>query len=41
LRPFDALIAATVLTGGHTLVTRNIKHFRFIAGLTIIKPDYA
>ena len=30
LRPFDALIAATVLAGKHTLITRNLKHFRCI-----------
>ena len=31
----DTLIAATALEEGETLATGNVKHFRFIPGLTI------
>lgn len=31
----DALIAAIALEGEHTLVTSNLRHFRFIAGLRV------
>ena len=40
LRPFDALLAATVLAGEHTLITRNVKHFRCIPNLPISTPNY-
>ena len=31
----EALIAAIALQGDHTLVTSNLRHFRFIAGLRL------
>ncbi len=34
----DALIAATALTYGHTLATRNTKDFNWIAGLRLLDP---
>jgi predicted nucleic acid-binding protein len=34
----DAIIAATALVYGRTLVTRNIEDFRWIAELTLINP---
>lgn len=34
----DALIAATAVITGRTLVTRNERHFRMIDGLTIRQP---
>ena len=34
----DALIAATALTTGRTLVTRNIRDFAWIVGLTLLDP---
>lgn len=34
----DALIAATALTTGRTLVTRNTKDFAWIPGLTLLDP---
>lgn len=34
----DAIIAATALVYGRTLVTRNIGDFRWIAELTLINP---
>jgi len=34
----DSLIAATALIHNFTLVTLNIKHFKFIKGLKVIKP---
>jgi hypothetical protein len=36
----DALIAALVLEGDHTLVTSNVRHFRFIAGLRLEPAPY-
>ena len=36
----DALIAAIVLEGDHTLVTSNLRHFRFIAGLRLEQAPY-
>ena len=36
----DALIAAMALEGDHTLVTSNLRHFRFIAGLHLEQPPY-
>ena len=38
LRIADALIAATALTEGIPLYSRNVRHFRGIAGLTVIRP---
>ena len=35
----DALIAATALVHGLTLVTRNVKDFRWIDGLTVLDPS--
>lgn len=35
---FDALIAATTLERGDTLLTHNIKHFRSVDGLNVEKP---
>jgi predicted nucleic acid-binding protein len=34
----DALIAATALVHGLTLVTRNVKDFRWIDGLNLLDP---
>jgi predicted nucleic acid-binding protein len=34
----DTLIAATALAGGFDLVTRNVKDFADIPGLTLINP---
>ncbi|MBO8183542.1 MAG: type II toxin-antitoxin system VapC family toxin [Archaeoglobus sp.] len=36
----DAVIAATALNSGMTVVTRNIRHFERVKGLKLIKPDY-
>ena len=36
----DALIAAIALEGDHTLVTSNLRHFRFIAGLRLEPAPY-
>ena len=38
--PLDALIAASALTEGLTLATRNRKHFSGIPGLDIEVPGY-
>lgn len=35
LTPIDALIASTALLNKTTLVTRNVKHFRMVAGLLV------
>ena len=40
LRIFDAMIAATTIEDGKTLVTRNHKHFRMIPDLKLDIPDY-
>jgi predicted nucleic acid-binding protein len=37
MQTVDALIAATALTYGFTLVTRNVKHFA-VANLTVVDP---
>ncbi len=34
----DSLIAGTALVHGRTLVTRNVKDFDWIAGLTLLNP---
>ena len=34
----DALIAATALVHGETLYTKNVRHFRMIPGLRVIRP---
>lgn len=36
----DALIAALVLEGDYTLVTSNVRHFQFIAGLRLEPAPY-
>jgi predicted nucleic acid-binding protein len=36
----DALIAAVVLEGIHTLVTNNVRHFVFIDGLHLLRAPY-
>jgi predicted nucleic acid-binding protein len=36
----DALIAAIALEGEHTLVTSNLRHFRFITGLRLAQAPY-
>ncbi len=36
----DALIAAVALEGDHTLVTSNLRHFRFIPGLRLEPAPY-
>ena len=33
----DALIAAIAMEGVHTLVTDNVRHFRFIPGLQVLR----
>ena len=40
LRTFDALIAATAIAEGLTLVSRNRKHFQMIGELTLEVPSY-
>jgi len=40
LRTFDALIAATAIEAGLTLVSKNRKHFQMINGLNLEVPDY-
>ena len=40
LRTFDALIAATAIEAGLTLVSKNRKHFQMISGLNLEVPDY-
>lgn len=40
LRTFDALIAATAIEEGLTLVSRNRKHFQMIGGLNLDVPSY-
>ena len=40
LRTFDALIAATAIEAGLTLVSKNRKHFQMIGGLNLEVPDY-
>jgi len=40
LRTFDALIAATAIEEGFTLVSRNRKHFQKISDLSLEAPGY-
>lgn len=40
LRTFDALIAATAIENGFTLVSKNRKHFQMISDLNLQLPDY-
>ena len=40
MQPADALIAATAITEGLTLATRNKKHFRAIKNLNLQVPAY-
>ncbi len=40
LHVFDSLVAATAMVEGLTLVTKNQKHFRMIAGLQLEIPSY-
>jgi predicted nucleic acid-binding protein len=40
LRTFDALIAATAIEAGLTLVSKNRRHFQMISGLNFEVPDY-
>ncbi len=40
LRTFDALIAATAIAEGFTLVSRNRKHFHLIGDLVLQSPEY-
>jgi CheY-like chemotaxis protein len=40
LRTFDALIAATAIDTGLTLVSKNRKHFQMIGELDLEVPDY-
>ena len=35
---FDTVIAATATGAGLTLVTLNVRHFRHVPGLTILRP---
>ena len=40
LSPLDAIIAATALDYGASLITKNVKHFRAIEGLLVFDiPD--
>jgi predicted nucleic acid-binding protein len=34
----DALIAATAFAYNETLYTKNVRHFRMIPGLTVVRP---
>jgi predicted nucleic acid-binding protein len=34
----DSLVAGTALVHDHTLVTRNVKDFGWIAGLAVLDP---
>ena len=40
LRTFDALIAATAIEQGFTLISKNRKHFQMIGDLKLEVPDY-
>jgi tRNA(fMet)-specific endonuclease VapC len=40
LRTFDALIAATAIENGFTLVSKNQKHFQMIGELKLEVPSY-
>ena len=40
LRTFDALIAATAIADGFTLVSKNRKHFEVIGDLKLDVPNY-
>lgn len=40
LRTFDALIAATAIEEGLTLLSKNRKHFQMIGELSLEAPDY-
>jgi len=40
LRTFDALIAATAIAEGLTLISRNRKHFQMIGDLSLEVPNY-
>jgi predicted nucleic acid-binding protein len=40
LRTFDALIAATAIREGFTLVSRNRKHYQMIRELSLEVPEY-
>jgi predicted nucleic acid-binding protein len=40
LRTFDALIAATAIEEGLTLLSKNRKHFQMIGELNLEAPDY-
>ena len=40
LHALDALIAATAIQNGLTLVSKNRKHFQIISGLSLEVPDY-
>lgn len=40
LRTFDALIAATAIEDGFTLVSKNRKHFQMIGDLNLEVPSY-
>jgi len=40
LRTFDALIAATAIENGFTLVSKNRKHFQMIGELELEVPSY-
>jgi len=40
LRTFDALLAATAIAEGFTLVSRNRKHFQMIGDLEFQQPAY-
>jgi predicted nucleic acid-binding protein len=40
LHALDALIAATAIENGFTLVTKNRKHFQMIGALDVKVPNY-
>ena len=38
--PYDLLIAATALAGGHSLLTDNLREFRRVPGLDVQQPRW-
>ena len=40
MRTFDALIAATAIEEGFTLVSKNRKHFEMISEMSLEEPGY-
>jgi predicted nucleic acid-binding protein len=40
LRTFDALIAATAIEEGFTLISKNRKHFQMLGDFKLVVPGY-